>query len=77
MGACGCRGRGRYYDSKGEFSTSIYRARAKIDPKVSFEIDYQPDLRSECYEPEFEELYAFYFRALKKAICSQAVPMAA
>lgn len=59
---------GRYYDSKGEFSASIYRARAKIHPSVNFDIQYHPDHRSECYEPEFDELHAFYVKMLKKAL---------
>lgn len=68
---------GRYYDSMGEFSTDIYRARAKVHPKVTLDIEYQPDFRSECYEPEFDELHAFYVRMLNKAICSQAAVTAA
>lgn len=68
---------GHYYDSMGEFSTDIYRARAKVRPKVTLDIEYQPDFRSECYEPEFDELHAFYVRMLNKAICSQAAVTAA
>lgn len=63
---------GRFYDSMGEFSTSIYRARAKIHPKVTLDIDYQPDSRSECYEPEFAELHAFYVKMITNAMCGQA-----
>ncbi|TXT27861.1 MAG: hypothetical protein FD131_3543 [Rhodocyclaceae bacterium] len=59
---------GRYYDSMGEFSTGIYRARAKIHPKVDLEIEYRPDYRSECYESEFDELHAFYVKMLKNAM---------
>jgi hypothetical protein len=52
----------------GEFSTSIYRARAKIHPAVTLDITYQPDSRVECYEPEFDELHAFYAKMLNKAM---------
>lgn len=34
---------GRYYDSMGEFSAEIYRARAKIHPSVKLEIVYRGD----------------------------------
>lgn len=58
---------GRYYDSKGEFSTEIYRARAKIHPTVKLDIVYQADTRAECYEAEFDELHAFYLQMLSKS----------
>ncbi len=58
---------GRYYDSMGEFSTSIYRARARIHPSVNLDISYQPDVREDCYEEEFVELYNFYQKMLDKA----------
>lgn len=59
---------GHYYDSMGEFSTSIYRVRAKIHPTVTMAIDYQPDSRDGCYEPEFDALHAFHVHALSKAL---------
>lgn len=62
---------GSYYDSLGEFSTAIYRGRAKIHPSVSLEIAYQKDVRSDCYEPEFDEMHAFYVKSLNNAICNQ------
>lgn len=68
---------GRYYDSMGEFSADIYRTRARIHPKVQFELDYRTDTRCECYEPEFEELHAFFVRALNKALREPAVALAA
>lgn len=68
---------GRYYDSMGEFSTGIYRARAKIHPTVTLDIVYRRDGRAECYEPEFDELHAFYVKMLTKAMCSPAVAKAA
>jgi hypothetical protein len=68
---------GRYYDSIGEFSASIYRNRTKIHRAVSFDISYKPDSRSECYEPEFDELHSFYVKMLNRAISSQLVAMAA
>lgn len=68
---------GRYFDSMGEFSTDIYRARAKIRPTVTFELDYRDDSRVECYEPEFDELHAFFIKALNKALCGPAAALAA
>ena len=62
---------GRYYDSMGEFSTVIYRTRAKIHPSVSVTIQYRKDSRIDCYDPEFDELYIFYVKALKKAMRGQ------
>ena len=59
---------GRYYDSMGEFSADIYRARVKIHPTVTLDIKYQEDVRNECYEPEFDEMHAFFVKALKKAM---------
>jgi hypothetical protein len=64
---------GRYYDSMGEFTTAICRQRAKIHSSVSFELLYTPDCRVDCYEPEFEEMYAFYVKMLNKSISLQAV----
>lgn len=58
---------GSYYDSMGEFSTNIYRVRAKIHPTVTVDIAYTPDSRIDCYEPEFEEMYKFYVKSLSKA----------
>lgn len=63
---------GRYYDSMGEFSVPIYRARAKIHPTVNLNITFLADSRDECYEPEFNELYAFYLHTLSKAARSLA-----
>lgn len=63
---------GRYFDSMGEFSTNIYRTRARIHPSVSLDISYQPDERADCYEEEFVEMYNFYRKMLNKAVASQA-----
>jgi hypothetical protein len=60
----------RYYDSMGEFSTDIYRNRAKIHPKVELNISYLADSRHDCYEPEFDDMYAFYVKVLNKAFAS-------
>lgn len=60
---------GRYYDSLGEFSTDIYRARAKVHPTVTLDITYQKDVRDDCYEPEFDEMHVFFVKVLKKAMC--------
>jgi hypothetical protein len=65
---------GRYYDSLGEFSANIYRARVKLHPTVTLDITYQQDVRTDCYEPEFDELHVFFVKALKKSMC---VPVAA
>lgn len=62
---------GRYYDSMGEFSADIYRARAKVHKTVKFELVYQDDVRADCYEEDFEELYAFFLKALRKAVSLQ------
>ena len=62
---------GRYYDSMGEFSADIYRKRAKIHPSVTLNIEYQQDVRSECYEPDFDEMHAFFVKALKKSVYVQ------
>ncbi|RMM39198.1 hypothetical protein QO021_28345 (plasmid) [Pseudomonas amygdali pv. lachrymans] len=58
---------GRFFDSLGEFSVSIYRDRARIHPSVSLDISYVPDTRDDCYEEEFIEMYNFYLKMLTKA----------
>ncbi len=69
---------GRYYDSMGEFSTDIYRARARIHPKVELDIRYSPDSRHDCYESDFDEMHTFYVKMLHKALCGQVtMPVAA
>lgn len=68
---------GRYYDSMGEFSAGIYRVRTKIHPTVKFTFNYKADSRIECYEPEFDELHAFFIKMLNKAICGLAAAKAA
>jgi hypothetical protein len=62
-----------YYDSMGEFSEAIYRARAKIHPKSTLTITYKRDSRIDCYESDFEEMYAFYVKMLTKAM-DKALP---
>lgn len=62
---------GRYYDSLGEFSTAIYHVRAKMHPSVSLDIVYRKDVRSDCYDPEFEEMHAFFVKMLDKALHQQ------
>jgi hypothetical protein len=66
----------RYYDSMGEFSTDIYRARSKIHPKVTLDIRFKRDARADCYESEFEEMYDFYLKMLSKAATGRAIEMA-
>jgi hypothetical protein len=68
---------GRYYDSMGEFSTDIYRVRAKIHPKVKIDIFYRADSRHDCYESEFDDMYAFYVQALNKALFKQTTMLVA
>lgn len=68
---------GRYYDSMGEFSADIYRDRARIHPSVQFSLTYQTDSRCDCYEPEFDELHAFFMKALNKSLCGPAAALAA
>lgn len=68
---------GRHYDSLGEFSADIYRARAKIHPKVRFDLEYRADTRYECYESELDELYAFFVKALNKTMCGPSAALAA
>lgn len=63
---------GTYYDSMGEFSADIYRARAKIHSSVSFDIAYQPDHREDYFDSEFDGLYEFFVTMLQKAISRQA-----
>lgn len=65
---------GRYFDSMGEFSVDIYRARAKIHPKVNFGFDYLADARCECYESEFDELHVFFVKALSASAAKAAEP---
>lgn len=64
---------GRYYDSMGEFSTDIYRVRARIHPKVTLGITFTPDERSECFETDLEDLHVFYVKALRKTLSSLGV----
>lgn len=59
---------GTYFDSQGEFSTAIYRSRTKVHPSVSVSIEYRKDFRDDCYEPEFDELHAFFVKELNKAV---------
>lgn len=68
---------GRYFDSLGEFSTEIHRARAKIHPKVECVLVYRPDHRDECFEPEFDDLHAFYVEKLQQAASQLSMAMAA
>jgi hypothetical protein len=68
---------GCYYDSMGEFSTYIYRNRAKIHPKVELNISYLADSRHDCYEPEFDDMYAFYVKAINKALLKQTAILVA
>lgn len=68
---------GRYYDSMGEFSASIYRLRAKIHPKVDLNVVYWPDSRIDCFELEYVELHAFFIKELTKSFRASAASIAA
>lgn len=58
---------GAMYDSLGEFSTEIMRARSKIHPKVSYEIKYAPEIRDDCYdEDDFGGVYEFLVKEFRK-----------
>lgn len=65
-----------YFDSKGVFSTEIHRQRAKIHPKVNYEIEFQEDQRNGCYDDEFELMYIFYLKALQKTLNNFSVEKA-
>jgi hypothetical protein len=67
----------RYFDSMGEFSLDIYRARARIHPKVKSRMDFKRDSRIGCYEEEFDEMHAFYVGKLGKAFDSAAQALTA
>ena len=58
---------GRYFDSLGEFSEEIYRARARIRPKVTIDIRFRLDARSCAFEDDMAEMHAYYLTALNKA----------
>lgn len=62
--------RGSYYDSQGTFDLEICRRRLKLHPSVRCNLTFQPDTRDGMYEEEFEELYRFYAKALRKSAVS-------
>ena len=72
VGTCRRRGGRQLLRFHGEFSTPIYKARAKLHPSVNLELRYLADSREECYEPEFDELHAFYLKMLTLAARSTA-----
>ncbi|MCS4088577.1 hypothetical protein [Rhizobium sp. BK176] len=58
---------GTMYDSLGEFSTEIMRARSKIHPTVSYELKYSPEIRDDCYdEDDFGGVYEFLVKEFRK-----------
>lgn len=61
---------GNYYDSQGTFDLDICRRRLKVHPTVRCHLAFQPDTRDGLYEEEFEELYQFYAKALRKSAVS-------
>lgn len=63
---------GRFYDSKGEFSTKIHCERMRIRPSVTLEIQYTKDNRDWCELDEFALLHEFYVKKLKNAAKQQA-----
>jgi hypothetical protein len=59
---------GKMYDSLGEFSTDIVRARLKIHPKVDYQLAYTPERREGCYDDDdFQLVYEFLLKELRKA----------
>jgi hypothetical protein len=58
---------GTMYDSLGEFSTDIMRTRSKIHPTVSYELKYSPEIRDDCFEDDFADLYDFLVKEIRKA----------
>ena len=62
---------GKFFDSMGEFSTDIYRERARIHPSVTLEIEYVSDVRDECYESDYEELHSYFVKQLSKAFVGE------
>ena len=64
----------RYFDSKGEFSTAIHCVRAKIHQSVVSRvcIEFSDDAWGPDYEDEFDELYAFFVKALRKSMTKMA-----
>jgi hypothetical protein len=69
----------RYFDSKGEFSTAIHCMRAKIHKSVvpHVHIEFSDDACGPVYEDEFDALYAFFVKELRKSMAGVAVRMEA
>nr|WP_250808173.1 hypothetical protein [Neorhizobium tomejilense] len=65
------------YDSLGEFSTEIIRARLRIHPSVMYELTFTPDYREGCYDEEdYSVLYEFLVDELRKSAKRLAPPAA-
>jgi hypothetical protein len=62
---------GKLFDSMGEFSTDIYRERARIHPSVTLEIEYVSDVRNQCYESDYDELHRFFVKRLSKSFVEE------
>jgi len=62
---------GKFFDSMGEFSTDIYRERARIHPSVTLEIEYVSDVRNQCYESDYDELHRFFVKRLSKSFVEE------
>lgn len=62
---------GKLFDSMGEFSTDIYRERARIHPSVTLEIEYVSDVRNQCYESDYDELHRFLVKRLSKSFVEE------
>lgn len=59
---------GVMYDSLGEFSEDIHKARNKIGPKSGYKLTFQRDTRNGCYDEEdYGVLYEFLVKELRKA----------
>lgn len=59
---------GTMYDSLGEFSEDILKARMKIKPTVEYKLSFAPDIRDGCYdEDDYQVLYDFLVAQLRKS----------
>lgn len=68
---------GTMYDSLGEFSEDILKARMKIKPTVEYKLSFALDSRDGCYdEDDYQVLYDFLVDQLRKAARKLSPPAA-
>ena len=59
---------GVMYDSLGEFSADIHRARIKVKDPANYVLTFEPDGRFGCYdEDDYDVLYEFLVTEFRKA----------